>query len=110
VRTVDGFDSAQPASVVVLSVLGSLHEHWRQRVQDGIRHARLARERVRALYAAVSDDDQLPWLDDLLIAAGVLRRCACTAMAVVGQPCEACGTTPTLPALATGETDTVKGR
>jgi hypothetical protein len=45
---------------------------------------------IAALYRVV-DDHQLPWLDDLLIAAGFMRRCPCVAMAPADEPCPVCG-------------------
>jgi hypothetical protein len=45
---------------------------------------------IAVLYQAV-DDDQLCWLDDLLIAAGYRRRCPCSAMAPADQSCPVCG-------------------
>jgi hypothetical protein len=45
---------------------------------------------VAALYRA-ADDDRLPWLDELLIAAGFMRRCLCGAMAPAEERCDQCG-------------------
>jgi hypothetical protein len=45
---------------------------------------------IAVLYRAV-DDERLPWLDDLLIAAGFMRRCPCGAMAPAEQRCDRCG-------------------
>jgi hypothetical protein len=45
---------------------------------------------VAALYRAV-DVDRLPWLDELLITAGFLRRCPCGAMAPARERCDRCG-------------------
>jgi hypothetical protein len=45
---------------------------------------------VAALYRAV-DDDRLPWLDELLIAAGFLRSCPCGATAPAEHRCDRCG-------------------
>jgi hypothetical protein len=36
-------------------------------------------------------DAQLPTLDDLVIATGFMRRCACTAMAPAHERCQVCG-------------------
>lgn len=48
---------------------------------------------IPALYAAVADDN-VGWLDDLLIAAGAIRRCDCTATAPTAEPCPICGAPP----------------
>lgn len=48
---------------------------------------------VQALYDAVGGG-QLPWLDELLIAAGAVRRRDCSATAPAGQPCPLCGIRP----------------
>ncbi|MEU1811062.1 hypothetical protein [Micromonospora aurantiaca (nom. illeg.)] len=45
---------------------------------------------VSALYRA-ADDRLLPWLDELMIAAGLLRRCACGVMAPADERCDHCG-------------------
>jgi hypothetical protein len=45
---------------------------------------------VAALCRAV-DDDRLPWLDELLIAAGFLRSCPCGATAPAQERCDRCG-------------------
>jgi hypothetical protein len=44
---------------------------------------------ITALYEVV-DDRRLPWLDDLLIDAGLRRRCPCTAMAPADGTCDQC--------------------
>ena len=48
------------------------------------------RDVIAALYRAV-DDDRLPWLDELCIAAGFLRRCPCGATAPAEGRCDDCG-------------------
>ena len=48
---------------------------------------------MQALYDAVGGG-QLPWLDELLIAAGAVRRRDCSATAPAGQPCPLCGIRP----------------
>lgn len=48
---------------------------------------------IQALYAAVADDN-LGWLDELLIAACAARRCGCSATAPTRQPCLICGAPP----------------
>ncbi len=45
---------------------------------------------VAALYRA-ADDERLPWLDELLIAAGFVRRCPCGATAPAEERCDLCG-------------------
>jgi hypothetical protein len=46
---------------------------------------------VSKLYEAV-DDHRLHWLDDLMISAGLLWRCACRAMVrTEGAQCTECG-------------------
>jgi len=45
---------------------------------------------ITALYEVV-DDHRLAWLDDLLIDAGLRRRCPCTAMAPADGTCDQCG-------------------
>lgn len=42
------------------------------------------------LYQAV-DDRHLSWLDDLTLAAGLTRRCACEALAPAAAACARCG-------------------
>jgi len=60
---------------------------------------------VKALYAAAVDE-HLSWLDDLLIAASVARRCGCTAAAPADGPCPLCGAPP--PAASAVRTGTPK--
>jgi hypothetical protein len=52
---------------------------------------------VAALYRAV-DGDRLPWLDELMIAAGFLRRCPCGATAPADERCDQCGLSDDEPA------------
>ncbi|ROO52762.1 hypothetical protein EDC02_7703 [Micromonospora sp. Llam0] len=47
---------------------------------------------VAALYR-VADDTMLPWLDELMITAGLLRRCACGSTAPADERCDHCGLT-----------------
>lgn len=121
-RSLAGFDSTFPLSMEFLSTVDEFHARWLQRVRLGRErgaqqaHASTAANftrtgqadrqsevvAVQALYAAVSDD-RLPWLEELLITAGVLRRCDCTAMAPAGRPCPVCGTPPRTAGLAVGE-------
>jgi len=49
------------------------------------------RDIIGSLYATVSDQ-QLGWLDSLLIDTGFMRRCICTAMAPADERCTECGT------------------
>jgi hypothetical protein len=121
-RSLAGFDSTFPLSMQFLSTVDEFHARWLQRVRLGREpgaqqaHASTAANftrtgpadrqsevvAVQALYAAVSDDRR-PWLEELLITAGVLRRCDCTAMAPAGRPCPVCGTPPRTAGLAVGE-------
>jgi hypothetical protein len=50
----------------------------------------LAQDVIDVLYQTVGDD-RLAWLDGLLIDAGLMRRCPCTAMAPADGPCPVCG-------------------
>lgn len=45
---------------------------------------------VAALYRA-ADDHVLPWLDELMITAGLLPRCACGSTAPADERCDHCG-------------------
>lgn len=48
------------------------------------------RDVIASLYATAGDN-QLSWLDGLLIDAGYMRRCLCTAMTPADERCTVCG-------------------
>ncbi len=128
VRSVaEQFDSSHLLAKVILAQLDVLTGHRLDRMRRGREYAARrvpartipapplghawtsgAVVSVQALYQAVSDD-RLSWLDELLIATGVLRRCACSAMAPVALPCPVCGD-PHPADLANGEHPALKGR
>jgi len=120
------FDSTHLLAKVMLAQLDVLAGRQLDRIRHGRQHAaRPVPQRVaappascvsnagtvvavQALYQAVSHAGQL-WLDALLIAAGVLRRCPCAAVAAADLPCPECGNS-TQTALPPGERDAWKGR
>jgi hypothetical protein len=117
------FDSTSWSAAFWMYVIDAENAAHQERSRHGIDHAarrgpRPSRSNRRdhhgsrspvvaipALYAAVADDN-LGWLDELLIAAGAMRRCDCTATAPTAEPCPICGAQP--PAAATVPTGTTK--
>lgn len=107
VRSVaEQFDSGSRLAAFLMDLVDADHAQHQQRSRHGIEHAArrgLSRPRrpagrvvaVQALYAAVSAE-RAGWLDELLIAAGAVRRCGCTATAAAGEPCPIRGAGPAI--------------